>query len=134
MVYLYSKLSYGCRWKTKQVINDITIHTVIFIGIFYLFVSFSFHLYNAVLMIHGFQTFQAWILQYFPRISSWESVPTYTKDMLYATAFSLLGGIQATEPFKVYLARLVFENMHFNNYVDHHETLSFDDIVKYFIW
>lgn len=33
LVYLYSKISEGCRWKTKQVKDNITLLTVIFIGL-----------------------------------------------------------------------------------------------------
>ena len=65
-------------------------------------------------MIRVFQTFlfQAWILQHFPRISGWASVPEYTKDMPRAIAFILLKGNRATEPFRVYLDCLVVEDMH----------------------
>ncbi|XP_050897899.1 uncharacterized protein LOC127104788 [Lathyrus oleraceus] len=88
----------------------------------------------SLLMIRGFQTFQTWILQYFPCISGWASVLTYSEDMSYATAFSPFRRNQETELFKVYLNRLVTEDMHFNSYADHCETQPFDEIVLYFGW
>lgn len=36
--------------------------------------------------------FQGWILQHFPRISGWASVPDYTEDIPHATAFIPLRG------------------------------------------
>lgn len=54
--------------------------------------------------------------------------------MSRATAFTPLRGNQATKLFKVYLDRLVAEDMHFNNYVDHRETWPFDEIVIYSGW
>lgn len=85
-------------------------------------------------MIYVCQTFQAWILQHFLRVSDWASVSTYTEDMLYATAFAPLRGNQTTDPFIVYLDRLVAEGMQFNNYVDHREMQPFDKILLYFGW
>lgn len=82
-------------------------------------------------MIHVFQTFQVWILQHFSRISGWVTVPTYTEDMPHATPFASLRWNQVTKSFIVYLVRLVAEDMHFNNYVDHRETRPFDEIMLY---
>ncbi|XP_050878282.1 uncharacterized protein LOC127082097 [Lathyrus oleraceus] len=65
---------------------------------------------------------------------SWEGVATYIEDMPHATAFSSLRGNQEIKSFRVYLDRLVAEDMHFNNYVDHRETRPFDDIVLYSRW
>ena len=33
LVYLYTKLSEGCKWKTKQMTDNITLLTVKFLGI-----------------------------------------------------------------------------------------------------
>lgn len=81
-----------------------------------------------------FQTFQAWTLKPFPRISAWVSVPTYTEDMSSVTAFAPLRGNQETKSFRVYLNRLVSEDTHFNKNVDHRETQPFDEIFLYSGW
>lgn len=47
---------------------------------------------------------------------------------------SLLRGNQAIESFIMYLNRLVIEDMHFNNYVDHREMRPFDEILLYYGW
>ncbi|KAI5416015.1 uncharacterized protein LOC127073444 [Lathyrus oleraceus] len=75
-----------------------------------------------------------WVFQHFPRIFSWVSVETYIEDMPRATVFYPLRGNQVTESFKVYLDYLVSEDMHFNNYVDHRQMQSFDEIVLYSRW
>ena len=87
-------------------------------------------------MICVFQIFlfQAWILQHFPRISDWASVPEYTEDMSCDTGFILLRGNQATEPFRVYVDCLVVEDIHFNNYIDHRQTMPFDEMMLYSGW
>ncbi|CAL5187902.1 unnamed protein product [Lathyrus oleraceus] len=76
----------------------------------------------------------AWMLHHFPRISGCASVSTYSKDMSCATAFAPLRGNQVDELFKVYLHFLVVEDMHFNNYIDHCDMSSFDEIVLYYGW
>ncbi|CAL5200176.1 unnamed protein product [Lathyrus oleraceus] len=75
-----------------------------------------------------------WILQHFPRISGWASVPDYTEDMPCVTAFIPLRGNQTTKSYKFYLDHLVAKDMYFNSYVDHRETRSFDKIVLYSGW
>ncbi|CAL5206298.1 unnamed protein product [Lathyrus oleraceus] len=70
-----------------------------------------------------------WILQHFPCISGWASVSDYSEDMSRATTFILFRGNQTIEPHRVYLDRLVVEDMHFNNYFDHCETQLFDEII-----
>lgn len=84
-------------------------------------------------MIRVFQTFlfEAWILQHFPHNVSWASVPEYTKVMLRATTFIPLKGNQAAEPFRIYLNRLVDEDMDLNSYVDHRQMQPFDEIILY---
>lgn len=134
MVYLYLKLSEGCRWKTEQVMGSITLLTVIFIGLLIFLCHFHFIFTTPLLMIRVFQTFQVWILQHFPCIFDWASVSTYTEDISCATAFSSIIGNQTTESFRVYLDRLVIEDINFNNYVDHHETRPFQEIVLYSGW
>ncbi|XP_050897477.1 uncharacterized protein LOC127104333 [Lathyrus oleraceus] len=54
--------------------------------------------------------------------------------MSRATSFSPLRGNPVTEPFRVYLDRLIADDMHFNSYSDHRETRPFDEIVIYFGW
>lgn len=54
--------------------------------------------------------------------------------MSRATAFSPLRGNQMIEPFIVYPDYLVVEDMHFTNYVNHHEMRPFDKIVIYYKW
>lgn len=54
--------------------------------------------------------------------------------MPHATTFAPLRGNQATESFRVYLDRLVIDDMHFNNYVDYRETWPFDEIMLYSGW
>ncbi|XP_050874229.1 uncharacterized protein LOC127076587 [Lathyrus oleraceus] len=95
-------------WKTKQVTGSVTLLTTFL--------------------------FQAWILQHFPRISDWASVPEYIEDMPRATAFISLRRNQTIEPFRVYLDRLIVEDIYFNNYVDHRQTQPFDEIVLYSRW
>lgn len=84
-------------------------------------------------MIYVFQTFlfQDWILQHYPCITHYVSVPEYAEVMPCATSFIPLRGNQAVEPFKFYLDRLVVDDMHFN-YVEHRHTQSFEEIVLYF--
>lgn len=122
LIYLYSKLSKGFRWKMKQVTCNITLLTIIFIGILMFLCHFHFIFTMLLLMIRVFQTFQAWILQHFFHISGWAGVPTYTKDMSRATAFALLRGNQMTDSFRVYLDRLVAEEIHFKSYITHRKT------------
>lgn len=98
--------------------------------------SFSFHLCKFITddsCVPNF-SFKGWILQHFPCISSWASLPDITEDMPCATAFIPPRENQTIEPYKFYLDHLVFEDMHFNNYVDHPETHPFDEIVIYFGW
>ena len=54
--------------------------------------------------------------------------------MLCAFAFVSLRENQTTDPYRVYLDRLVVEDIQFHTYVDHRETRPFDDIVLYFRW
>ncbi|XP_050898936.1 uncharacterized protein LOC127105772 [Lathyrus oleraceus] len=77
---------------------------------------------------------QAWILQHFPHIAGWASMPEYTKIMSRVSVFIPLRGNQAIDPFRVYLDHLVVEDVHFNNYVDHRQTGSFDEIILYSGW
>lgn len=56
LVYLYLKLSEGTRWKTKQITNNITLLTIIFICLL-IFVSFSLIFTTPLLMIHVLQHF-----------------------------------------------------------------------------
>lgn len=53
---------------------------------------------------------------------------------LIITAFSPLRENQTIKPFRVYLDRLVVEDMQFNNCVDHRQTQPFDYIVLYYGW
>lgn len=69
LVYLYSKLLEGYRWKTKQVISNITLLIVIFIGLLMFMCHFHHIFATLLLVILVFQQFLAWILQHFPRIS-----------------------------------------------------------------
>lgn len=118
----------------KRVIDSITLLTIIFIGLLIFLCHFHFIFTTPLLMIHGFQIFQAWILQHFLHISNWASVLTYSEDMLRTIAFSPLKGNRATDSFRVYLNHLVAEDMHFNSYVDHCETRPFDEILIYSGW
>lgn len=59
LVYLYSKLSEGYKWKTKQVTSSITLLTVIFVGLLIFLCHFHFIFTMSLLMIRVFQTFQA---------------------------------------------------------------------------
>lgn len=114
--------------------RKIIVLTVIFIGLLIFLCHFHFIFTAPLLMIRGFQTYQAWILRNFPRISNWASVSNYSKDMSRVTTFAPLRGNHETEPFKVYLNRLVAEDMKFNIYVNHRETWPFDEIVLYSRW
>ncbi|CAL5208827.1 unnamed protein product [Lathyrus oleraceus] len=51
-----------------------------------------------------------------------------------ATASAPLIRNLATELFRVYLDRLVIDDIHFNNCVDHWETRPFDEIILYYRW
>lgn len=118
----------------KHVTVSITLLEIVLIGFLMFLCPFHVIFTTSLLMIRVFQTFKVWILQHFSRISDWKNVLTYSKDMSRATAFSSLRGNQTIESFKVYLDRLVVEDMHFNNYVDHRETRPFDKIVLYSSW
>lgn len=117
-------------WKTKQVTCSVTLLTVIIMS-FNVTLSFSFHFCKAITdnSCDLNFSFQDRILQHFLHIFGWASVETYTEDISHATAFFPLRGNQATEPYRVYLDRLVVEDMNFNIYVDHRETRPFDEIV-----
>lgn len=115
----------------KKMTGNITLLMVIFIGLLVFGCHFHYIFATHLLMISVFQHFQAWILQHFPRISSWSCLPIYTEDMSCAFAFSPLRGNYEIESFQVYLDRLVAWDIHFNNYVDHRETRAFDDIMLY---
>ncbi|XP_050895905.1 uncharacterized protein LOC127102595 [Lathyrus oleraceus] len=98
--------------------------------------SFSFHLCKSIiddLCVPNISC-QGWILQHFSCISGWASVHDYTEDMLRATAFIPLRGNQAIEPYRLYLDCLVVKDMHFNSYVNHRETLSFDEMILHSGW
>lgn len=57
VAYLYSKLFEGCKWKTKKVASNITLLTVIFIGLL-VFVCHFHHIFaTPFLMIRVFQHF-----------------------------------------------------------------------------
>ncbi|XP_058783383.1 uncharacterized protein LOC131658065 [Vicia villosa] len=74
------------------------------------------------------------LLTHFAHISGWPLEPTYIEDKPRASAFSPLRGNQAIEPFRVYIDRLVFEDIQFHCYIDHHETIPFNDIDLYLGW
>lgn len=62
----------------------------------------------------------------------WSYVPTYTKDMPHASTFVPIRRNNATKPFRVYLNRLVAENIHFQACTDHRQMRPLDDITFYF--
>lgn len=94
--------------------------------------SFSFHLCKAITDDSCVPS--CWILQHFPHISGWASLPDYIEDMSRATTFIPLSGNQSIESYKVNLDHLVAKDMHFNNYVDHRDTRPFDEIMLYSRW
>lgn len=54
LVYLYSKLSDGCRWKTKKMTINITLFTVIFIGLLMFVCHFHYIFTTPLLMMTYF--------------------------------------------------------------------------------
>lgn len=105
----------------KNEAGHITLLTVIFIGLLIFMCHFYYIFATSLLMIRVFQHFSG---LYPPALSThlWFVMCTDTENMSCASAFASLKGNQAIEPFKVYLDRLVVEDMHFNSYVDHCET------------
>lgn len=57
LIYLYSKLSEGCMWKTKHVTDIISLLKVIFIGLLMFICHFHNTFATSLLVIHVFQHF-----------------------------------------------------------------------------
>ncbi|XP_058733766.1 uncharacterized protein LOC131605426 [Vicia villosa] len=68
---------------------------------------------------------QAWILQHFPDIIGWEEMPTYTELMSRASRFS---------PRRCGLDRNAVEDVRYDCYAEHQETVPFDEIALYSGW
>ncbi|XP_058733870.1 uncharacterized protein LOC131605542 [Vicia villosa] len=75
-----------------------------------------------------------WILQHFSRISGWSLATGYTEDKSRACADDPLRGIQAIELFRVYIDRLVHEDIHLCSYIDYRVTIPFDEVALFTIW
>lgn len=112
LVYLYSKLVEGYFLKTKQMKPSCTLLTVIYLHPLLFMNQFHNTCITPVLIIHMYP-FQAWILQYFPRISSYSYVDGFTEYMPCACAFILLRGNHLMKPFRVYLDCTVHDSICF---------------------
>ncbi|XP_058742319.1 uncharacterized protein LOC131614782 [Vicia villosa] len=61
-------------------------------------------------------------------------VSGYTEDIPCARAFAPLRGNQVPDPYRRCLDRMATEDIHFDYYGDHHETVPFDEIALYSRW
>ncbi|XP_058775726.1 uncharacterized protein LOC131650002 [Vicia villosa] len=91
-------------------------------------------LYGYELVVHRLLLPDAWILQHFPNIIGWDEVPTYTELMPHASAFNPLRGNQVSNPYRRGLDRIAAENVRYDCYAEHRETVPFDEIAMYFGW
>ena len=78
--------------------------------------------------------FQGWILQHFPQILGWTFADGYTEQMPRACAYEPLKGNQTKLMYQVYLDQIVHEDIHFNAYADHRETISFNGVSPFTSW
>lgn len=81
---------------------------------------------------NSYVPFKTCFLQHFTCIIGLSYVDTYTEDMPFACSFVPLGGNQATKPFRVYLDRIVADDIHFHSYDDHHQIRLSGDIIFYY--
>ncbi|XP_058783156.1 uncharacterized protein LOC131657814 [Vicia villosa] len=77
---------------------------------------------------------KVWILQHFPNITGWGEVPTYTELMPRASAFSPRRGNQVPASYRCGLDRMAYEDVHYDCYAEHRETIFFDEITLYSGW
>ncbi|XP_058765104.1 uncharacterized protein LOC131638558 [Vicia villosa] len=77
---------------------------------------------------------QGWILQHFSMIIGWGDVSSYTKGMPRASAYITLRGNQVSDPYRYSIERMAAEDIRYDSYVAHHETVSWDDIALYSGW
>ncbi|XP_058765901.1 uncharacterized protein LOC131639419 [Vicia villosa] len=75
-----------------------------------------------------------WILQHFPMIIGWREVPGYTEFMPRASAYILLIGNQVSDPYRYSIGRMVAEDIRYDCYAPHRETIMWDDIALYSGW
>ncbi|CAL5191403.1 unnamed protein product [Lathyrus oleraceus] len=75
-----------------------------------------------------------WILQHFPHISDWSYVDHYTEDMPSSCAFVSLRENQTIKSFRVYLDRIIHNDICFRPYNLYHQMHPWDDISFYFGW
>ncbi|XP_058747036.1 uncharacterized protein LOC131620027 [Vicia villosa] len=82
----------------------------------------------------GMVQLKAWILQHFPNITGWREVSTYTELMSRASRFSPRRGNQEPLPYRYALDRIAVEDVRYDCYAEHLETIPFDEIALYFGW
>ncbi|XP_058781486.1 protein MAIN-LIKE 1-like [Vicia villosa] len=76
----------------------------------------------------------AWILQHFPYIIGWGEVPAYTELMPRASTFSSFRGNQVSDPYRRGLDSTAADDVHYDCYAEHCETVPFDEISLYSRW
>ncbi|XP_058783016.1 uncharacterized protein LOC131657662 [Vicia villosa] len=100
------------------------------------------HEYNwgATVLAYGYYRlgegclWKAWILQHFPDIIGWGEVPTYIELMPRASRFNPRRGNREPLPYRRELGRIAAEDIRSDCYVEHRETVSFDEITLYSGW
>lgn len=134
LINLYSKYSEGFRWKMKQVTGSITLLTIIFIGFLIFQCHFHFIFTTLLIMICVCQTFLGLDPSALPMHLRLGECTDLRRG--YAACYCICPsrGNYASDPFRVYLNRLVVNDTHFNIYVDHCDMLPFEEIVLYSGW
>ncbi|XP_058746234.1 protein MAIN-LIKE 1-like [Vicia villosa] len=97
-----------------------------------------FHEYNwgAATLANNYYRFGegCWILQHFPMIIGWGEVPGYTKAMPCARVYILFSGNQVSDPYKHSFDCMAAEDIRYNRYATHRETVAWDDVALYSGW
>ncbi|XP_058782429.1 uncharacterized protein LOC131656830 [Vicia villosa] len=70
----------------------------------------------------------------FPRHYCWEEVPTYTEIMPHASRFIPRRGNQHPDPYRRSHDRMAAEDIKYDCYAAHRETVMFDEIALYSGW
>ncbi|XP_058733124.1 uncharacterized protein LOC131604718 [Vicia villosa] len=127
-------------WYSALCGHELDVHNIIYL--MYLSDTTRIREYNWGVVVLAYNYYRlgegcmwkAWIPQHIPDIIGWGEVPTYTEFMLRASAFSPLRGNQVSDPYRRGLDRMAVEDVRYDCYADHRETVPFDEITLYSRW